>query len=1038
MSRYAIGMFSLFFSIIAPAAGQEPQGVRLPVTADAGFSSVREMTRYSNGTGPATPIMQNQNWSGFENKNLLMAFDTGAVRGWTVEKAILHLYLPKGDLWGVGLCTVLSPWREGRALNGVEAEGAPCWDFRSTPAEGAKPTAENEWSWPGSKIYSVCWAHPAALYSHAGPGQIQREKTKDGRFLHLMVPVEPKVVEALAAGVAYGLALTDDKGQVRESYSLIGPAYPYLYNASEEPWVFTRDIHAPEYRPVLEVFGSASDKIPPAAPTDCKVAEVSASEGTVVLEFLAPGDDGEKGQILAYDVVQADRPVTAADWSLCKPLPRWSLPKPVQAGKTQRLPIFTLPPGRYHVGIRAVDEAGNHGPAVSIAVTIPQPPEAELAEARESFPQAGGAAVGSDEKLGVFVLPEMVKLDPVSGAILADGESYQLRPELLRKNPVWDAARGMIHLPAAANEVVAFQVVLNAKADKLSNARVSLSDLTAPGGKKIAAGNAECYRLWYVQAGGRPRRAVGPGDMDETEARPSNWQAEVCLPLKEPFEAGFDLPAADNKVPGQKFQSVWVDLYVPRGTAAGDYAGKVTVSADGVEKPVELSLSVKVLPLVLPDKFTWQVELNRYHGVVGWAGVDGQKDPDQADRTTWDYHALAHKHRCVLIVLPYSHSGRVDADYIPEMEGTGTEVRVKDWTAWDKRFAPLLDGSAFSVERGYVGPGAGVPVDHMYMAFHEAWPIWLDATTYKDWKDCTTRIDFAEYAKNARRPDVAFTDAYKQGFVRVAKQFFEHWQQKGYTRTDMQFYHNNKYYWKVAYFGGMGRGGVCFWLMDEPTDFDDYDANAFVLRLERQGQQAANAPDVRASYRTDVSQPEMTRGLWDGVSDVWCVGGWQRFAPTAGARQRWLTDERHWCYGGGVSPSDSPIGMTQAAVQRWAMGFTGWMPWWNCFGGTGGAWRKGDPLAVYYSGQNYAGSGKNYPGAIGSVRLKFLRRAQQDVEYLQLLAGTKGWDHGRVRKALEGYCDDPGQPVWSFGKLSADKADELRRRVIATILAEAR
>ena len=95
----------------------EERRAELPVTADVGLTSVRGKQRFSNGAGPSSPIRQNQNWSGFENKTLLMAFDTKAIRGWTVRRANLIVTVARGDLHGVGLCTVLAPWSEGGAKN---------------------------------------------------------------------------------------------------------------------------------------------------------------------------------------------------------------------------------------------------------------------------------------------------------------------------------------------------------------------------------------------------------------------------------------------------------------------------------------------------------------------------------------------------------------------------------------------------------------------------------------------------------------------------------------------------------------------------------------------------------------------------------------------------------------------------------------------------------------------------------------------------------------------------------------------------------
>jgi len=1002
--------------LIAATALAEPRKAMLPATADVGLTSVRAKQTYSNGLGPSTPIMQNQNWSGFENKNLLMAFDTKAIKGWTVSKASMHVFMARGDLYGVGLCTVLSPWEEGGALNGVEVEGAPCWSYRSTPAPGAEPKPEDYWSWPGSKFYSVSWAHPSALYSHAGPGQIRRKKTKDGRFLELIFPVDPALVESLAAGVAYGLVLTDDKGQVGESYSLIGPAYPYRYNPAAEAWVFTKDIHEKAYRPVLEVHGEPTDKTPPGAPTGLKVAGVDAAGGEAVLEFTAPGDDGAEGTVLAYEVRYA-----GADGGEGL-LPRWSVPKPVAAGQTQRLPVFTLPAGAYELSVCGVDEAGNRGPSAAVAVTIPPKPEAKLADAEEFFPAGDKWDPGDTGSLTVSAVGDQVKVDPVTGAVLTDERGYQPRPEYLAKNPVWSAETGQVYLHAAANEVVAFQLILKKARPRLRNVRVSVSDLAGEAGGKIDAGrNVKLFRLWYVST-----------DPSST-ARPSTWYGDACLPLAKPFDESFDLPAADNNVPAQEVQSVWVDVYVPRGTPAGDYSGKVTVSAEELTSPVTAELRLRVLPLSLPDKYTYTMELNRYHNVVGWAGVDARKDPAQALRTTWDYYRLAHEHRCVLNALPYSHSGRVDGDYRPEMEGEGTDIRVKDWTDFDRRFGPLLDGSAFTAEAGYVGPGAKVPIHHMYLPYHENWPVRVTPETYEDFMDVSDRLEFAEYAKKSRRPDVAFTPAYKAAMIRVARQFAEHFQAKGWTGTSFHFFNNNKYYWKVAYFGGMGRGGASFWLMDEPTDFDDYDANAFVLRLARRGVEAAEAPDVKFDYRTDVSQPEMTRTLWDNVCTVWCLGGWQRYATTAKARRRWL-DEETWTYGGGTRTGSAPVALSAGGLMRWSMGVTGWMPWWDTFRGKGGAWRKAGPMAVYYCGHKYGGGNRSYPGPIAGVRMKDLRRAQQDIEYLNLLAGAKGWSRSRVRLALAEYCDDPEAPVWSFSKLSLEKMNELRGRVISTLL----
>ncbi|MHC4717037.1 MAG: hypothetical protein ACYS5V_08720, partial [Planctomycetota bacterium] len=367
--RYAVAVLATVIHVL-PASSAEEKAL-LPVIADVGITSMRGKGLFSNGAGPTTDIRQNQNWSGFENKTLLMAFDCRAIRGWTVSRANLRITLARGDLYGVGLCTVLAPWREGSGTNWVPEPGASCWAYARCPKPGEEPTADHRWAWPGSVFASVCWAHPQARYSHAGPARLRRQRTPDKRFTVLTVPVDPALVESLAIGAAHGLVLTDDKGQVTEALALYGSGRPYRNDDSQNPWVFTRDVQDGALRPVLEVWGEPVDKTPPAAPEGLKVAGTRPSDGTVVLTFSAPGDDGVKGKALAYRAVHADGPVNEDTWDKWDPLPRWSLPLPVAGGVEQRFPVFTLPPGRHGLGIRAVDEAGNAGPVAAIEITVP-------------------------------------------------------------------------------------------------------------------------------------------------------------------------------------------------------------------------------------------------------------------------------------------------------------------------------------------------------------------------------------------------------------------------------------------------------------------------------------------------------------------------------------------------------------------------------------------------------------------------------------------------------------------------------------------
>lgn len=418
--------------------------------------------------------------------------------------------------------------------------------------------------------------------------------------------------------------------------------------------------------------------------------------------------------------------------------------------------------------------------------------------------------------------------------------------------------------------------------------------------------------------------------------------------------------------------------------------------------------------------------------------MDG-RDVDKARQAEYSFYRLAKQHRQMVNALPYKQSGRLEP-LPPSVEVKDGDLHVTDWSPFDDHYGPLLDGSAFTEENGYVGPDAGAGISEMYLHFHEDWPLPVQKW-YQDYKPLKTRLDFAAWAKTSRQLNDAFSEEYKRHYRSVARQFAEHFQEKGWTDTVYHVFLNNKYYFKVPYFASQETTslgtGASFWLLDEPVDYDDYMANAFFLGLARQGVDSAAAPDVKFAYRTDVSQPEMTRGMWNNICNLWvCSGGAIRsgYVLTANMRQKWIPDEEFWHYGGGPGLSAAPVDTVKSFLNSWCSGSTGILPYWTTNGGN--RWiQPSDPdMAIYYTGRNYANSGKSYPGAFASLRIKTMRRAQQDLEYLHLLAGLEGWDRALVRQAIAKYANDSAAPVLIFDDLSAETVFEMRQAVAETIL----
>ncbi|MBN2288075.1 MAG: hypothetical protein JXQ83_02005 [Candidatus Glassbacteria bacterium] len=1024
-------VFLLVFSATTNACA-----ARLPVTADAGISNERGHFDENSGASVAVPIRQNQNWSGFEGKACLMRFETGAVRGWTVSAAWLNIFLARGDLYGIGLCTVLADWEEGRGINGQTGRGGASWRWAREPGEGETPGPEHRWSWPESGIFSVSWAHPDARYYHVTPGMIERETLEDGQILHLRFPVAPELVEALATGLACGLVLTDDKGQVAEGLSLKGAGRPYVYNPSQDIYMYTCNIQDPGLRPFLEVEGEAADRTPPGAPGALAVAGTEPYDPSVTVSFTAPADDGESGgAVLGYDVRCGRESLGESDWQNLERVPLWVVPKPLEPGAVQTMRVFTLKPGSYFLGVRALDEAGNLGPVSQVEITVPRVPVAALPAV--PAPERGGrsAEVVFENLLEVWACPDLCKVDPVSGGILLDGENYEPAGGYKLENQVWSSARRTVSLQAARGEVVAFQLVLGRAGGKpLSRVRVSCSSLSGRAGRIDSRGSVSFFRVWYLDVVPRERELTGPWELIVDKGHRPAWHGDACLPLEEPYETGFSLPTRDNMGDDQRWQSVWVDLDVPGSTEPGLYRGKVTVAAQELKTPAEVELELEVLPLRLPDEITWPAELNGYDsGPSRMTGVreSGTERLFAAERRL---HQLIHLHRATMNVLPYGQAGNVPRGSAPELEGSGKNTRIVSWDDWEHRYGPYLTGEAFTRAMGYDGLRQGVPLTHIYLSIHENWPIPL-REHYADWRDVKKRLEFAEWAKASRPLDEAISQDFKEGFSSVVCQMFEHFRKKGYTGTSFQVYLNNKYYYKTDFFGMRGNiAGSSFWLLDEPVDYDDYDANRFFLQLVKDGYELAGAPEVKIDYRTDVSQPEMSRGLWDGLCNLWNSSGLIDFASTAMFRIRRIPGENYWRYGGETRISGKLINYQQNFLAVWAIGASGILPCWNVFGG--GDWFRPGDLSIIYTGRDYARTGKSYEGAFAGVRLKAIRRAQQDVEYLNLLAGKKGWTRERVRRALAPFADDPAAYVLKFDNLGAGRLFELRRAVAQAVMSE--
>ena len=84
----------------------------------------------------------------------------------------------------------------------------------------------------------------------------------------------------------------------------------------------------------------------------------AGANGTVTLEWTAPGDDSINGRATRYDLRYRLLAITEAAFATSFPIP--GLPAPGPAGQRERFTVIGLTPGTtYYFALKAVDDAGN-------------------------------------------------------------------------------------------------------------------------------------------------------------------------------------------------------------------------------------------------------------------------------------------------------------------------------------------------------------------------------------------------------------------------------------------------------------------------------------------------------------------------------------------------------------------------------------------------------------------------------------------------------------------------------------------------------
>jgi len=498
-------------------------------------------------------------------------------------------------------------------------------------------------------------------------------------------------------------------------------------------------------------------------------------------------------------------------------------------------------------------------------------------------------------------------------------------------NSVWDGSR--VYLFASRNEIVAFQLILQAEAAGAQSVNVVVSDLingaaSIRGSHPLPAPNdyldvgVELFTEHYLNVTTPSWNSPCGGFGWTGEANPhiTGWIPDALVP----FSATPGKGGAPFDIAGTMNQGVWVDIYVPKGAATGTYEGTITVSVQGA--PVaSLPLTLEVLGVTLPDG-------NHYQTMVFYSrdNILRRHNSGWCTPGMWEmilnYNRMAHRHRIDLI-------GCGNWDEIGNLPGT-------------------LTGEAYTAAHSYAGPGEGVgnqvfsintygiqfqpETEQGYRAESDAWVNWFTANA--------PDVDYFVYLTDEPGPSM-----YPWIIERA-----------GWIHNDPGPGGNLPVFmtrWPIDSLVG----AIDIWCMP-PDWYDPADAAAALARGEKMW--------LYASYR-----PSTPADCTDEYGIAWRAKAWIGHFRDI---ERWFTwESTHW--------SGNRNEMDAGELKNvWANPITFWedqgggVP---CPNGTG----NGDGT-MFYPGQDavYPEEDRGYPGPISSIRMKMYRRGIQDAEYMWL------------------------------------------------------
>jgi len=512
-----------------------------------------------------------------------------------------------------------------------------------------------------------------------------------------------------------------------------------------------------------------------------------------------------------------------------------------------------------------------------------------------------------------------------------DGEKIfrdNITSPLKTGNSVWDGSS--VSLFAARNEIVAFQLMLQADGSGANTVNVTVSDLTnggytikgshpLPSPNNYVGVGVELFTEHYLNVSTLSGATNGAYLNWSAAARPSasgmtpGWMPDALVP----FSAASGEGGAPFDISANRNQGVWADIYVKKSLPAGIYTGTITVTVGG--SPVAtVPLTLEVLNFTLPDE-------NHYQSMVFYSGDGIRPRYGLTTSTQWpmllEFNKMAHRHRLDLIG-----------------EGSGGEI---------DNMPGVLSGSAYTAAQNYEGPGEGVGNGVFSIGTYGAW--WGASQSYYETASDAWENWFAANAPNVERFLYLVDEPGSGDYANIM--------------TRANWIHNNP---------GPGRNLPVFItknVVSSLIGYVDIWCSATSGYNETTASQAKGRGEGYWAYA--AYRPKSAADVIDDWGIAFRIKPWIAYKCNV---DRWFTwESTHWIRNSNeTNPSTS--------IDVWTNPLTFDYPSQDTDG-------MGDGT-LFYPGRDYVfpAQDRQFDGPISSIRLKMYRRGAQDYEYMWLAA----------------------------------------------------